>query len=130
MTSPGHLDTHRPKPCHIRAFLEATPHHIKCVKIRHVSQLKCSAGFQFIFWKLPAQCSAISAEVDSWRVTRKVVDSRKQPASELSFALDPCSDSPLLGVSAVKLGLIPGSPISLFFKLASGSSQLSSDASI
>ena len=48
------------------------------------------------------------------------------PASKFSFpALDPCSDSHLLGVSAVKLdaphGLISGSPIFLVFKLTSGS---------
>ena len=79
--------------------------------------------------KLSAQCSAISAEVDSWRVTQKVADCRDAPANELSFALDPCSDSLLLGVSAVELdalpGLISGSPIFLFFKFASGSSTIS-----
>ena len=44
-----------------------------------------------------------------------------QPANELSFALYPCSDSLLLGVSAVELdappGLISGSPIFLFFQI-------------
>ena len=64
---------------------------------------------------------------------KRLLTAAIQPANELSFALDPCSDSPLLGVSAVKLdgppGLIPGSPIFLFFKLASGSSTISSDAS-
>ena len=48
-----------------------------------------------------------------------------RPGSKFSFpALDPCSDSPLLGVSAVKLDappeLISGSPIFIFFKLTSG----------
>ena len=46
----------------------------KSVKILHVSQLKFPAGFQFIFRELSTQCSAISAEVDRWRVTQELVD--------------------------------------------------------
>ena len=57
---------------------------------------------------------------------KSLLTATMHPARKLSFsALDPRSDSLLLGVSAVKLdappGLISGSPIFLFFKLASGS---------
>ena len=52
---------------------------------------------------------------------RRLLTAATQPANELSFALDPCSDSLLLGVSAVELdaspGLISGSPISSFSNL-------------
>ena len=99
---------HQPTPCHRRVF-----------QIQHVSQLKFSAVFQFIFREVSTQCNAISAEVDRWRVTQEFVVP----------ALDPCSDSHLLGVSAVKIdapsGLISGSPIFLFFKLTSGSRTIS-----
>ena len=73
--------------------------------MQHVLQLEFSTGLQFIFQEFSTQCSAIAAEVDNWHVTQKVVI---QPANELSFALDPCSDSLLLGVSAVELDAPPG----------------------
>ena len=123
MTSPGHLASHRPKPCH-RQLL----HQIKCVKIQHVSQLQFSAGFQFIFRKLTAVTSRLSSAVGVSH--KRLLTAAIQPASELSFALDPCSDSLLLGVSAVELdatpGLISGSPTFLFFKPTSGSGTISS----
>ena len=59
---------------------------------------------------------------------KRLLTAAIQPANELSFALDPCSDSFLLGVSAVRLyappGLLSGSPIFLFFRFASGSSTI------
>ena len=58
---------------------------------------------------------------------KRLLPAAIQPASELSFALDPCSDYLLLGVSAVELdappGLISGSPIFLFFKFQTNFSK-------
>ena len=46
-------------------------HQFKCVKIQHVFQLEFSTGLQSIFREFSTQCSAISAEIDSWHVTQK-----------------------------------------------------------
>ena len=68
-----------------------------------------------------------STDGESQRILSTVA---MQPAKKFSFpALDRCSDSHLLGVSAVELdappALISGSPIFLFFKLTSNSGTIS-----
>ena len=62
-TSSGHLAIHQTTPCHKRVFLVAT----------HVLDRLSPSG------EFSTQCSAISAEVDRWHVTKKFVDSRNVP---------------------------------------------------
>ena len=127
-TSTAHLAIHQQKPCHRRVFLEATH---PPIQMRRNSTCFTTQVLGQLSIQLSTQCSAISAEVDSWRVTQQFVDSRNAPTPVNSHFL--CwilAQILLLGVSAVKHdappGLISGSPNFLFFKPTSGSGTISS----
>ena len=75
-------------------------HQFKCVKIQHVLQFKFSACFQFIFWEI-FQLSAVRSWLRSTDGVshRSILTAALRPASKFALsALDPCSDSLLLGV--------------------------------
>ena len=96
-----HLATHRPNPCHKRAFLEANhPTNSYASKI-----MFCNSSSRPAFnsssgnFPLSAVLSRLKSTVGTSH--EKLLTAAILPANELSFALDPCPDSLLLGVSAV-----------------------------
>ena len=80
ISEPRHLAIHQPTPCHRRVFLEATH---PPIQMRRNSTCFVTQVLDRLSLHLPGtfstKCSAVSAEVDRWRVAKKFVDSRNAP---------------------------------------------------
>ena len=120
VTSLGLFATHRPKPCRRGVFLLATPPSTRTHQNSTCSLTQVFDSFQCIFCTFSSLCSAVMTDVYSWRVTHNFIDRHNAPTKFVLSALHLCSDSSILGVSAVKLdaplGLTSCSPVFPLFQ--------------